>query len=42
MALAGVGDGLGLAIGTAVVTASRVRDMKVVRCMTVVFFVSPL
>lgn len=42
MALVGVGDGLELAIGTAVATASRVRDVKVVRCMIVVFIVSPL
>lgn len=42
MALVSVGDGVGPAIGTAVVTASRVRDVtSVVRCMTVVFFWFP-
>jgi hypothetical protein len=43
MALVVVGDGVGLAIGTAVVTANRVRDVtRVIRCMIVDFFVSPL
>lgn len=43
MVLVGVGDGVGLVIGTAVVTASRVRDVtRVIRCMIVDLFVSPL